>query len=109
MRKTLSTAEKKLLRAKSYSLKPVVIIGQRGISDAVLSEIETALEAHELMKVRFGGAGREERTKMTCRIAETVGAEVVHQIGRVAVFFRLGNQQGKNRLPILSSRISKRE
>ena len=55
MRKTLSIAEKKVLRAKSYSLKPVVLIVQRGISDAVLSEIETALESHELMKVRFGG------------------------------------------------------
>ena len=60
MKKTLSTAEKKLLRAKSYSLKPVIIIGQRGVSKTVLSEIKTALEAHELMKVRFRGADREE-------------------------------------------------
>ena len=92
MRKTLSIAEKKVLRAKSYSLKPVVLIGQRGISDAVLSEIETALESHELMKVRFGEADREERRKLASVISESAGAELVQQIGRVAVFFRPRNK-----------------
>ena len=95
MRKTLSIAEKKVLRAKSYSLKPVVLIGQRGISDAVLSEIETALESHELMKVRFGGTDREERKKLASVISESAGAELVHQIGGVAVFFRPRNKQNK--------------
>ena len=95
MRKTLSIAEKKVLRAKSYSLKPVVLIGQRGISDAVLSEIETALESHELMKVRFGEADREERRKLASVISESAGAELVQQIGRVAVFFRPRNKQNK--------------
>lgn len=95
MKKTLSTAEKKILRAKSYSLKPVVIIGQRGVSEAVLSEIDISLEAHELMKVRFRGADREKRTKLSCSIAEEAGAELIHQIGAVAVFFRPAKQQKK--------------
>ena len=95
MKKTLSTAEKKILRAKSYSLKPVVIIGQRGVSEAVLSEIDISLEAHELMKVRFRGADREKRTKLSCSIAEKAGAELIHQIGAVAVFFRPAKQQKK--------------
>ena len=88
MKKTLSTAEKKLLRAKSYSLKPVVIIGQRGVSAAVLSEIDISLEAHELMKVRFRGADKEERVRLTSSIAEKVGAELIYRIGAIAVFFR---------------------
>ena len=88
MKKTLSNAEKKLLRAKSYSLKPVVIIGQRGVSDAVLSEIDISLEAHELMKVRFRGADREERVRLSSSIAERAGAELIYRIGAVAVFFR---------------------
>ena len=87
MKKTLSTTEKKLLRAKSNSLKPVVIIGQRGVSDAVLSEIDASLEAHELMKVRFRSAHREERVRLSSSIAENAGAELVYRIGAVAVFF----------------------
>ena len=93
MKKTLSTTEKKLLRAKSYSLKPVVIIGQRGVSDAVLSEIDISLEAHELMKVRFRGADREERVRLSSSIAEKAGAELVYRIGAVAVFFRSAKQR----------------
>ena len=92
MKKTLSTAEKKILRAKSYSLKPVVIIGQRGVSEAVLSEIDLSLEAHELMKVRFRGADREERANLSSSIAERAGAELVYQIGAVAVFYRQAKQ-----------------
>ena len=92
MKKTLSTAEKKILRAKSYSLKPVVIIGQRGVSEAVLSEIDLSLEAHELMKVRFRGADREERANLSSSIAEGTGAELVYKIGAVAVFYRPAKQ-----------------
>ena len=92
MKNTLSTAEKKILRAKSYSLKPVVIIGQRGVSEAVLSEIDLSLEAHELMKVRFRGADREERANLFSSIAERVGAELIYQIGAVAVFYRQAKQ-----------------
>ena len=92
MKNTLSTAEKKILRAKSYSLKPVVIIGQRGVSEAVLSEIVLSLEAHELMKVRFRGADREERANLSSSIAERAEAELVYQIGAVAVFYRQAKQ-----------------
>ena len=92
MKNTLSTAEKKILRAKSYSLRPVVIIGQRGVSEAVLSEIDLSLEAHELMKVRFRGADREERANLSSSIAERAGAELIYQIGAVAVFYRPAKQ-----------------
>lgn len=88
LKKTLSNAERKILRGKSYSLKPVVMIGQRGVSEAVLSEIDVALETHKLMKVRFRSADRELRTQYSKFIANTVGAELIFQIGSVAVFFR---------------------
>ena len=52
MYKNISMIDKKLLRKNSYSLKPVVIIGQNGLTDAVLSEIDASLNAHELIKVR---------------------------------------------------------
>ena len=88
LKKTLSNSEKKILRARSYSLKPVVMIGQRGVSDAVLSEIVDALEVHELMKVRFRGVDREERAKLSKLIARTVEATLIQQIGGIAVFFK---------------------
>ena len=93
MKQTLLNSEKKILRARSYSLKPTVMIGHRGVSDAVLSEIDIALEAHELIKVRFRGSGKESRAELTKLIVENADAVLVHQIGRIAVFFRPQGQR----------------
>jgi len=56
MKENLSNAEKKELRKKAHALKPVVMIGQHGLTDAVLAEIDLALNAHELIKVRVRGS-----------------------------------------------------
>ena len=60
--KTLTSAEKKDLSAKAHSLKPVVSIGSKGLTPAVLNELEIAFKAHGLIKVKIGSdkAGREE-------------------------------------------------
>ena len=55
MKKNLSNLEKKALRAKAHSLKPSVMIGQHGLTEAVLAEIDMRLNAHELIKVRIRG------------------------------------------------------
>ena len=62
MVKKLSSVQKKALRKKGYSLKPVVMIGQHGLTDAVLAEVDIALNAHELIKVRIRGADKNKRT-----------------------------------------------
>ena len=57
----LSNIEKKALRKKAYSLKPVVMIGQKGLTDTVLVEVDIALKAHKLIKVRIRGVDKHKR------------------------------------------------
>ena len=68
MKKNLSNVEKKALRKKAHSLKPVVMIGQHGLTDAVLAEVDIALNAHELIKIRIRGADKNKRTEQCAQI-----------------------------------------
>ena len=88
MKSTLSNLEKKALRAKAHSLKPSVIIGQHGLTEAVLAEIDVALNAHELIKIRIRGADKNKRTEQCAQIEHQLNAEVVHQIGGITVLYR---------------------
>lgn len=88
MKKNLSDIEKKALQKKAHSLKPVVMIGQHGLTDAVLTEVDVALNAHELIKVRIRGADKDERTEQCAQIEHQLNAKVVHQIGGIAVLYR---------------------
>ena len=88
MKSTLSNLEKKALRAKAHSLKPSVIIGQHGLTEAVLAEIDVALNAHELIKVRIRGADKIKRTGLCEQMEKQLNAEVVDQIGFIAVLNR---------------------
>ena len=73
------------------SIKPptFVIIGQRGLTDAVLDEIDVALNAHELIKIRIRGADKKVRSEQHLKIEKKLDAEIIHQIGFVTVLFRL--------------------
>jgi len=84
----LTNKQKHYLRAKSHPLKPVIIIGNHGLTDNVLAEFKLALEHHELMKVKINGADRMERQSITKTIAKQTQAEIVQSIGRVSTFFR---------------------
>ncbi len=76
------------LRAQAHALKPVVLLGAAGLSDAALKEIDRALTAHGLIKVRAAGAEREEREAMFRDIAERLVAARIQAIGRIFVLFR---------------------
>ncbi len=90
------TAEgKRSLRARAHHLKPVVLIGQHGVSDAVVAEIGIALDAHELIKIRFRGTEREAREADVARICATLAAELVFGIGGTAVLYRQRVEQPK--------------
>ena len=88
MENNLSNVEKKALRKKAYSLKPVVMIGQRGLTDAVLAEVDIALNAHELIKIRIRGADKNKRAEQCAQIEHQLNSEVVHQIGGITVLYR---------------------
>ena len=88
MYKKFSNNFKKELRKKAYSLKPFVIVGQHGLTEAVIAEINVALKAHELIKVRLREADKNKRSKQFMEIKKQLSAEIIHQIGFIIVLYR---------------------
>ena len=86
----MALVEKQLrfLRGRAHPLKPVVQLGQAGLTDAVVAETARALHDHELIKVRVQGAEREARDAMLAQLAGRTGSELVTRIGHVAVLYR---------------------
>ena len=88
MKKKLTSVQKKALRKKGYSLKPVVMVGQKGLTEAILAEVDNALNAHELIKVRIRGGDKNKRIEQFAKIEHQLNAEVVNQIGGITVLYR---------------------
>jgi RNA-binding protein len=84
----LSAAEKKSLKARAHKLEPVVLIGTKGVTDDVVKEVNLALKAHELIKVRATTLEREARAQALQTLCERTGAESVQAIGKVFVMYR---------------------
>lgn len=84
----MNSADKKKLRAEAHTLKPIVMIGQSGLTAAVLAEIELALDSHELIKVKIR-AERDDRKLISEKICTGTGAELIQTIGQIAVIYRL--------------------
>lgn len=76
------------LRGLAHNLNPVVMIGNNGLTDAVLKEIDVSLNAHELIKVQVAGDDRELRKSLLEEIADKTNAVAVHHIGKQLVFYR---------------------
>ena len=76
------------LRGLAHNLNPVVMIGNNGLTDAVLKEIDVSLNAHELIKVQVAGEDRELRKSLLTDIADKTSAIAVHHIGKQLVFYR---------------------
>jgi RNA-binding protein len=85
---SLTEAFKRELRGRGHALKPVVNIGNAGLSKAVRREIELSLEHHELMKIKIAGTDRDARRQMIDEICATFGAELVQAIGHIALIYR---------------------
>jgi RNA-binding protein len=84
----LNSTDRKALKAKAYKLEPVVQIGSKGLTDEVIAEIERALSAHELIKVRAAGLERRARDEALDSICQKTGAQGVQQVGKVFVIYR---------------------
>ena len=95
----LSNLQKRHLRSQAHHLKPVVMIGQHGLKDSILEEIEIALDAHELIKVRVSAEDRDDRVAMIERIVAASGAILVQSIGHIAILFRRNHKKPKIALP----------
>lgn len=84
----MNPIQKKKLKAQAHALNPVVLIGQAGLTEAVIKEINVALDAHELIKVKIR-AERNDRANISEQICTATHAELVQSIGQIAVIYRL--------------------
>ena len=88
----LTAAERKALKARAHKLEPIVQIGAKGLTGEVLAEIDRALTAHELIKVRAASLERDLRDQVLASICEKTHAETVQQVGKVFVLYRKNDE-----------------
>ncbi|KFE71594.1 ribosome assembly RNA-binding protein YhbY [Hyalangium minutum] len=83
----LNGKQRRALRAKGHHLEPVVIVGQSGVTEGLLSAVEQALKDHELIKVKIN-EGPETRHEAADRLAEGTSSELAQLLGRTALLFK---------------------
>jgi RNA-binding protein len=83
----LKGSQRKYLRGAAHSYKPQVQVGKEGLSESVLDAIDTALDAHELIKVKIS-AERDQREQFVPVIEESLKCECVGTVGRMAILYR---------------------
>lgn len=103
--KKLTSYQKKHLRGLAHNLKPVVFIGQKGMTDKVASSTDDALNAHELIKVKFNEFKNKIEKKQIAELIETgTGCQLVGILGHVAIFFRQHENPEKRKIKIPPAR-----
>lgn len=88
MTSTLTSRERSALKARAHHLEPVVRLGQAGLSDPFIAEVDRALADHELIKVQVDLDDREARSAAGVEICSRTGATAVQQVGKVLVLWR---------------------
>jgi RNA-binding protein len=83
----VNSARKKQLKAQAHSLKPVIIVGQSGLTESVLKEIEITLNTHELIKIKVR-AEKDERNAIRDQIVTETKADLIQSIGQIVVVYR---------------------
>lgn len=93
---TLDSAMRRALRAQAHHLDPVVMIASKGLTPAVLAEIDRALTAHELIKIRVAGAERSVRAEYLESICATLGCAPVQMLGNLLIVWRPNPERAQN-------------
>jgi len=96
---TLASAQKRYLRGLAHDLKPVILVGGKGVTDGLVAETASALALHELIKIKVAAADRDARDLAITALAEAVDAALVTRIGNVAVLYRPHSEQPLIALP----------
>ena len=89
----LSERQRKYLRGLGHALNPVLLIGNAGVTPAVIAEAKRALQDHELIKVKFRGAEREARDAGLTGLAVSTDSVMVHRIGHTALYYKRRNDR----------------
>ena len=85
---SLTPRERSHLKARAHALEPRVQVGHSGVTDAVAAEVDRALTAHELIKVKILGEDRDARRETADAIAARADAALVQSVGKVIVLWR---------------------
>jgi RNA-binding protein len=96
---TLSESQKKYLRGLGHGLKPLIMVGDAGLTEGLLAEFESTLAHHELIKVRVKAGDRAARDAMVGELCSQSGAELVQSIGNIALLFRRNPEKQRIRIP----------
>ena len=83
------------LKAQAHSLKPVVLMGEKGLTGNVILEIDLALASHQLIKVKAGSLPKEEKQQIASEITQSTRSELVQIIGNTIVLYRRNQNKGK--------------
>ena len=94
----LNEIQKKHLRGLGHKLRPVVMVGEAGLSEAVLDEFRGTLAHHELIKVRVKAGDRGARDEIIGRLCTEGPASLVQRIGNMALLYRENPKKKKNKI-----------
>ena len=88
MSESLTNRERAHLKARAHALEPVVHVGNAGVTDTLVAEVDRALTAHELIKVKVGTDDRANRVAVGDEICARTGATAVHRVGKIVILWR---------------------
>lgn len=95
----LTSAQTRFLRGQAHDLKAMLQVGGKGVTPALLAELDNALEHHELVKIKVGAEDREARDAMIAQITGHSGAALVQRIGHTAILYRPSEENRQIVLP----------
>ncbi len=84
----LTNKQKQYLKSEAHALKPVVMLGQHGLTEGVMAEIEVALNHHELIKIKIPPCDKADKKALAETICQHTKAVCPQQVGRILVLFR---------------------
>ena len=92
-------AQKKYLRKLGHQLKPVIFIGNSGLSESVLTELSSTINHHELIKIKIKASNRIIRDQIIDEICKKTATQLVTQIGGIALIYKKNPETPKIKLP----------
>lgn len=95
----LKGSQKKYLRGLAHNLNPSAFIGHKGVTESLIQEIDQALDATELIKIKFNDfKEKDQKNDLTARIADATDSQVAGMIGHVAILFRQNKDEEKQQI-----------
>ena len=92
---SLSEDQKRQLRKIGHTLKPTIIIGGNGLTDAVCNETDLTIDHHELIKIKVNAGDREERDEIINTLCERTNSTLIQRVGHVALVYRRNEKKPK--------------